>query len=455
MVRQQGACVLPHLLNLLIVQWVTIPGWFKANNYTVLGAGKIFHPNSPPNNDEPLSWSQDRPYVVEEPDACNPTNLMFCVDPTSNQSAFNDFVMANGTIENLRYVTNKGGPWAVFMGLHYPHLTHHVPLWAVEKYMPNAGLSPNASGVIEPPQDAYAPENWVPIASSQEIDGMMYALLNISGKLVNRTIPSPINDTFEDWFWSTLRLGYRSAVTLTDYHIGLVLNELEALGVANDTLVVILGDHGWQTGEHRQYAKHTLWDIGSRTTLMFRAPWLPGSKGVMANHTLFELVDLYKTLSTLTGIPQPPAEWQLDGNDLSGLLLDFNATLKTAAFTQYDRCPQPGEPVYYQPNCEYVNETDIPVMGYSVRTQDPALGSWRLTEWYNWNGTSMKANFTTPPQWGVELYDHNGDDGTNFEAWENVNLAGQPQYASVQAALHELLMAHYNSPEDDDGPRPW
>jgi len=44
----------------------------------------------------------------------------------------------------------------------------------------------------------------------------------------------------------TMRKGYYSAVTWTDYLIGELLDAVEARGIMNDTVVALLGDHGWQ-----------------------------------------------------------------------------------------------------------------------------------------------------------------------------------------------------------------
>jgi iduronate 2-sulfatase len=41
---------------------------------------------------------------------------------------------------------------------------------------------------------------------------------------------------------------YYSAVSWTDYLIGQILDALESSGVANDTVVALIGDHGWQLG---------------------------------------------------------------------------------------------------------------------------------------------------------------------------------------------------------------
>ena len=87
------------------------------------------------------------------------------------------------------------------------------------------------------------------------------------------------------------RLYYYSAVSWTDSRIGVVLTELDALGLTDDTLVVMHSDHGWNLGEHGQWQKFTNWETGVRVPLLIRAPWIPNSAGKTSD-TLAELVDV-------------------------------------------------------------------------------------------------------------------------------------------------------------------
>ena len=53
-----------------------------------------------------------------------------------------------------------------------------------------------------------------------------------------------------------------------------MLDELDALGLRNDTLVVMLSDHGWHLGEYAMWEKRTVWELGTRVPMMIRVPWL-------------------------------------------------------------------------------------------------------------------------------------------------------------------------------------
>ena len=54
------------------------------------------------------------------------------------------------------------------------------------------------------------------------------------------------------------------------------------------------------------------------------------------------------------------------------------------------------------------------------------------------------------PSWGAfavpsELYNHTGDTGTDFDAFENVNLAGVPELAATQTAMRKILLDHFQN----------
>ena len=59
-----------------------------------------------------------------------------------------------------------------------------------------------------------------------------------------------------------------------DSRVGVVLNELDTLGLTPTTLVVFHADHGWALGEHGQWQKFNNWEVGTRVPLIIRAPWI-------------------------------------------------------------------------------------------------------------------------------------------------------------------------------------
>ena len=83
-----------------------------------------------------------------------------------------------------------------------------------------------------------------------------------------------------------------------------MLDALDHMGVANNTVVALWGDHGWKLGEHATWSKQDIWETGARVPLVLRTPWVAASRG---QHTfeLAETVDMFKTLADLSGLPPP------------------------------------------------------------------------------------------------------------------------------------------------------
>ena len=82
----------------------SFPQWFKQHNYTTLGHSKLFHWGHPERNDEPLSWSQEQPYVSQEgvpgvnPEGCG----YFDVCPGVAENSTIDYVMVEQALHTLR-----------------------------------------------------------------------------------------------------------------------------------------------------------------------------------------------------------------------------------------------------------------------------------------------------------------------------------------------------------------
>ena len=207
--------------------------------------------------------------------------------------------------------------------------------------------------------------------------------------------------------------------------------------------------------KHGAWQKFTNWEAGVRVPLIIRDPALPQSHGKKST-ALVELIDVFPTLADLSGLKPPGgSEAPLDGLSLAPLLRTPTLGMlptRDWALSQYPRCPAPGTPPadYYKSNkCEFVERSEIPFMGYSLRTD-----TFRFTEWATWNGTVLR------PMWdklvGTELYSHDAgstglqcNDKANscFDDSENINLAVDPAHAAdvkaLSAKLHEVVAGQF------------
>jgi iduronate 2-sulfatase len=190
-----------------------------------------------------------------------------------------------------------------------------------------------------------------------------------------------------------LKHGYYACVSFTDANVGKLLDELDRLGLADNTIVVLWGDHGWKLGEHNSWCKHTNFENDANAPLIIRAPGQksPGGK----TRALVEFVDIYPTLCDLAGLERPA---HLEGTSAAPLLDDPQQPWKPAAFSQYPRGS---------------------VMGYSMRTD-----RYRFTAWKNRKTGQVEA---------LELYDHETDPA------ENENVAGDADKAELVERLMQQL----------------
>ena len=124
-----------------------------------------------------------------------------------------------------------------------------------------------------------------------------------------------------------LRHAYHASVSFVDAQVGKVLDELDRLGIAENTIVVVWGDHGWHLGDHAVWGKHTTFERSLRSVLMIRAPacLLPASRPA----ALVETLDIYPTLADYAGL-EAPAE--LTGTSLRPIMDDPAHPGKDAAF---------------------------------------------------------------------------------------------------------------------------
>jgi iduronate 2-sulfatase len=183
---------------------------------------------------------------------------------------------------------------------------------------------------------------------------------------------------------------------------------LKELGLDENTIVVIWGDHGWKLGEHGSWCKQTNYNLDTRVPLMIRTPGMT-SAGKKTD-SLTELVDLFPTLCELAGIEIPDG---MEGISLKPLLEQPDQELKSAVFSQYVR-----------------RERNSPdgkrYMGYSMVTS-----RYHYVEWYHWDDPTKTAG----DQAAVELYDLLTDPD------ETINIAGHLDSAGTVRELAEKLKA--------------
>lgn len=183
---------------------------------------------------------------------------------------------------------------------------------------------------------------------------------------------------------------YHACITFVDRQIDLVFQALKQSGQWDNTIVVFTSDHGFHLGEHYEWGKVTLFDVGTRVPLMIRVPGM--TKAGSRSSGLTELLDLFPTLTELCQVTAPT---HLQGRSLVPRLRDPHAPGKDATYSVVTRGKQP-------------------LFGRSLQ-----FDHYRYAEW------------GSPDQ--AELYDHRSDPD------EHRNLAQDPAQEAVLAKARMLM----------------
>jgi len=283
---------------------VTLMQHFRASGYSVRGAGKIFHGTSAYDTDSwdiffKSSGSKKHPAKRDSSlpkSAWVPWGVLACSD-----DEMLDGINANWIITELKKPQEK--PFFLAYGLTKPHLTWSVP----QKYF---DLHPLDG--IKLPQVTKGDLDDIP-AFGKKLAREVY---DPSGERDFAVKPDGDHaNVISNKQWGKAVQAYLATISFADAQIGRVLDALDRSGHADNTIVVLWGDHGWHLGEKDHWRKHALWDVSTRTPLIFSAP-----RGVAKDKLCqrpVSLIDIYPTLIDLCGLPKRIG---LDGQSLKSLL---------------------------------------------------------------------------------------------------------------------------------------
>ncbi|MCA9127946.1 MAG: sulfatase [Planctomycetales bacterium] len=281
---------------------VALPQHFKAHGYRTLTTGKIYHGGAggPKQRlDEFDVWGSAGGIGVKPEKKLIPSTPMgnhplmdWGVFPHRDEDK-GDYQVASWTIEQLKSAP-KDQPFFLAAGFFLPH----VPCFTTQKWY---DLYPDDDSVL-------------PIVREDDREDTPQFSWYLHWNL-----PEPrLRWVRENDQWRNLVKSYLACTSFVDAQIGRILSTLEETGLAENTIVVIWGDHGWHLGEKGITGKNTLWDDGTHVPLIFAGPGI--AAGGRCSQPA-ELLDIYPTLIDLCGLTPR--------NDLEGLSLI--AQLKDAA----------------------------------------------------------------------------------------------------------------------------
>ncbi|XP_042855305.1 iduronate 2-sulfatase-like [Penaeus japonicus] len=247
--------------------FTTLPQYFKEHGYHTVSAGKVFHPGivSNKSDDQPYSWSET-PYhpptqafkqdpVCLGPDGGLYTNIYCPVQveqqPGGSLPDIQTTEFATSWLQEWALKQESGNghekqPFFLAVGYHKPHIPLKFPLEFLDAYpIANMPLAPNRKRPPGLPTVAWNP--WNDLRRRHDINA-----LNVSYPY------GPIPDSYARY----IRQGYYGATTYTDSLVGDLLGTVSSL--FPDTVVALIGDHGWALGEHQEWSKFSNFEVATK-----------------------------------------------------------------------------------------------------------------------------------------------------------------------------------------------
>jgi len=354
---------------------ISLPELFKNNGYTTISNGKIFHHQF----DKASSWSEpswrpDTSTVINYADidwidttSVNFKNPKTGAGPyfesaTAPDSLYFDNKVAAKSINDLKRLAAAGKPFFLGVGFHKPHLPFNAPKRFYDMY-PKVEIADNRFPIKDIPNQ---------VTNSQEIF--------IYGRLENYN---------SEEFHYEARRAYYACVSYVDEQVGRVLNALKENGLDKNTIVVILGDHGWHLGEHNFWGKHNVLYNCLHVPLIIKTP---GVKPRKVNEFV-EFVDIYPTLCKLTNITAPTT---IQGKSMVNVMKGKDKSWENIAVSEWKGARTITTPEY----------------SYSLWIDNKS------------NETNM-------------LFDHKND------LKENENIAKKPEYKDIVNSLKTYILSFY------------
>jgi arylsulfatase A-like enzyme len=397
---------------------VTLPQYLIKQGYETAGTGKIFDPRSLEGGwggpHDPPSWSMDYTYPDDDmfSDVYGRPKYYYASAESKDTiakiqqeardngytsyneirnyvqerywppvesadvdyDAYIDGALCNNGIQLMEQLADQSSPFFLAVGFHRPHL----PFVAPEKYW-----------------DLYPRDTFQTAAFQEQAANSPGIAYHNSGELRNGYTNIPQSGDFKKEKQLKLIHGYYAATSYIDDMVGKLMNKLESLGLADNTIVVLWGDHGWHLGDHGLWCKHSNFEQATKAPLIIKSPWQK-KKGIQ-HFGPTEFTDIAPTLCDLAGIDIPV---YFEGKSLEPLFENPDQDVREGALSQY---PRNGK--------KY--------MGYSLRTR-----RYRYTKWIE---------RATGDTYARELYDYKTD------PLETNSLIGDEDYDTVVTRLDSLV----------------
>lgn len=302
---------------------VTLPQHFANHGYRTAACGKIFHTGTGSGNKQADAARSSPEFQVTGPYGgvgTRPPQKLIGPTPMGNNPLMDwgvwpldnddttkgDYKVAGWTIEQIRSAP-KDQPFFLAAGFFLPH----VPCFATQQWFD-----------LYPDDDSVLPK----ILETDRDDTPDFSWY------IHWSLPEPrLKWLREKNQWRNLVRSYLACTSFVDAQIGRLLDALDEAGLAENTIVVVWGDHGYHLGEKGISGKNTLWDRSTRVPLIFAGPGV--TTGQRCKQPA-ELLDIYPTLVDLAGLPP---RTDLDGLSLVPQLNDAATVRERPAITTHNQ----------------------------------------------------------------------------------------------------------------------
>ncbi len=368
---------------------ITLPRHFKNNGYFTASIGKIYHDAK----DDSESWDYFYDLVGPDKPWTDPSNRWECyVDSMNNQlyghdrpaveksnkslNSYKDFALCEKAMEILS--KQKDNKFFVALGFRKPHLPFAAPYKYWELYdRDNISQSEHPMFPINADTTVY---KWSEL-SAYNYFKQNYETSNYQNRIIDQDKARQ------------LRHGYFACVSFIDNLVGKIMHKLEELDLSQNTIVVVMGDHGFQLGDQQIWGKHSNFRLSTRVPLIIYDPSLDSKS--QKSDEFVELLDIFPTLSEIASLPKPI---NVDGKSFANIFHGANGNEYKFAYSQYQS---------FQKNTNFST-----LMSYAIHEKNHTYIEWQ----------DVKENFKVVNR---ELYEFDDD------KIEKVNISGYPQYADI------------------------
>jgi arylsulfatase A-like enzyme len=425
---------------------ITMSEFFGRNGYTTIALGKIYHEGDKKQMAETFNADAAMPEFprAADSDYKDPDNVKLlnahrremiekygptgvggltigpvCEFYDAPEEEYHDAYITTSAIATFKQMATQNKPFFMGVGYKKPHLSFIAP----KKYW-----------------DMYE-EREIPLAadSISPRDAPIFTLHNSFEVRTRYGVPK--YGRFSDDYQRYLMRGYLACVSFVDAQIGRLIDGLRKAGLADNTIIVFCGDHGWHLGEMGIWGKATNYEITNRVPLIIVDPRI-GKKG--KTRAVVEFLDLYPTLADLAGLIVPSAMQKLEGRSLRNVLKNPSKTGNTIAISEFP-CPALREwagvktadnvrKEYFDHSLDdietriRIENPDTPlnvfqenVMGYTIRDK-----RYRYVAWVDQSQSKWRIIAS-------ELYDHVKDPN------ETVNLAIDNRQKNTVSRLEKQM----------------